>query len=180
MLKRIMCVLVVSLALGFATMAQGADAYLGYVYTRQTYGGATLNLDGGVGQVAVYPVSWLGFAGEFSGSAASTINGVGTAGTLYIYMGGPRLGYRHGPIQPYVQALFGGATLDPTLQTVLGASSPNSFAMAIGGGVDLKVAHHFAIRLGQLDYLMTDLNSPHSARFVQNNFRYSTGLVFRF
>jgi hypothetical protein len=181
MLKRIGCLLVVSLALGVATMAQAsADAYVGYIYTRQNYFGNTLNLNGGDFQITVYPARWFGIVGEVTGSEAHSIDGVGTNGALFTYMGGPRISFRYGPVQPYVQALFGGATVDPTLQANIGASSPNTFASAVGGGVDIRAAHHFYIRVGQLDYLMTDFNSPHAVRFVQNNFRYSGGFVFRF
>jgi len=181
MLKRIGCLLVVSLALGVAAQAQAsADVYFGYLYTRQTYFGNSVNLNGGDFQIAAYPVAWFGFVGEVTGSEAHTIDGTPANGALYTYMGGPRVAFHYGPVQPYVQALFGGATLDPTLQANLGASSPNSFATAVGGGVDLRAGHHFFIRLGQLDYLMTDFNSPHAVRFAQNNFRYTGGFVFRF
>jgi hypothetical protein len=45
----------------------------------------------------------------------------------------------------------------------------------VGGGVDLKVVHHFAIRLIQADYLFS-----HFAGGTQNNVRLSTGFVLRF
>jgi hypothetical protein len=81
-----------------------------------------------------------------------------------------------------VQGLFGGYHTSRSMAQVQGAANSNSFAMAIGGGVDLKVSHHFAIRLAQVDYFMTRLDnsllSPSS--FSQNNFRYSGGIVFRF
>jgi hypothetical protein len=180
MLKRIGCLLVVSLALGIAAQAQSADVYFGYVYTRQTYFGNTVNLNGGDFQIAGYPTRWFGIVGEVTGSEVYSIDGVRTNGAMFTYMGGPRVTAHYGPVQPYFQVLVGGATLNPTLQSDLGASSPNSIAVAVGGGVDLRAAHHFFVRLGQVDYLMTDFNSPHSVRFAQNNFRYSAGLVFRF
>lgn len=173
------------LLFGFAASAQDyskADVYVGYQYTRQHYGpGATFNMNGGVGQIAVYPTSWIGLVGEISGNAVGSIHGfTGSGGTLYSYMGGPRLTYRHGPIQPYVQALFGVAQLDGTLQARLGSSSSTAFSTAIGGGLEARLARHFGIRIIQGDYFLTRFTNPINARFTQNNFRLSSGLVLRF
>ena len=184
MFRRIALLLSLSLVFAFSASAQDskADAYLGYQYTRQTYGpGTSFNMNGGVGQIAVYPTKWFGIVGEVSGNAVGNIHGfTGSGGTLYSYMGGARFSFRHGPLQPYVQGLFGAGQLDSTLQARLGASSSTAYAMAIGGGLDLKVAHHFAYRLIQGDYFLTRFTNPLNARFSQNNFRLSTGLVLRF
>jgi len=184
MFQKIALLLSLSLMFGFSAAAQDskADAYLGYQYTRQSYtAGTTFNLNGGVGQIVVYPTSWLGIVGEVSGSTVGNITGFnGNGGALYSYMGGARIAFRHGPLQPYVQGLFGVAQLDSTLQTRLGSASSTAYAMGLGGGMDLKVAHHFAVRLIQGDYFLTRFTNPLNARFSQNNFRLSSGLVFRF
>ena len=60
------------------------------------------------------------------------------------------------------------------------STSNNSFAMAIGGGVDVKVAHRFSIRPVQVDYLMTHFNELGTGAQNQNNLRVSTGVVFHF
>jgi Outer membrane protein beta-barrel domain len=183
MFRKIALLLSLSLLLGFSAAAQNskADVYVGYQYTRQTYTGTTFNMNGGVGQIAVYPTSWLGFVGEVSGNAVGNITGfTGSGGTLYSYMGGPRLSFRHGPLQPYVQGLFGLGQLDATLQARLASPKSTAYAMAVGGGLDLKVAPHFAVRLIQGDYFLTRFTNPLNARFSQNNFRLSTGLVLRF
>ena len=182
MIRRLVCLLTFTLLFGFAASAQDkADIYLGYAYTRQTYGNGinSFNMNGGIGQLAYTP-RWFGFVGEFGGSDVRTINGAPASGQLYSYMAGPRLSFRHGPLQPYVQGLFGAAHLSTSLQAALGATSANSFAMAVGGGLDLKMSKHFAVRLAQVDYFMTQLTSPSSVRFTRNNFRYSGGIVFRF
>jgi outer membrane protein with beta-barrel domain len=185
MFRKIALLLSLSLLLGFSASAQDskADVYVGYQYTRQMYTpGTSFNMNGGVGQIAVYPTSWLGIVGEISGNAVGNIHAPfnGSGGTLYSYIGGPRIAFRHGPLQPYVQGLFGIGQLDSTLQARLGSPSSTAFATAIGGGLDLKVAHHFAIRLVQGDYFLTRFTNPLNARFSQNNFRLSTGLVLRF
>ena len=94
---------------------------------------------------------------------------------MYTYMGGPRATFRQGRIQPYVQVLVGGARFSTSFVQGSGPASTNSFAAAFGGGVDLKVVHHFAIRLVQVDYLFT-----HFTGATQNNLRESSGFVFRF
>jgi opacity protein-like surface antigen len=181
-MRRLVCFLAVSLLFGFGAAAQEkADVFLGYSYVHQTYGtGNSFNLNGGVAQIAAYPTSWLGLVGEFGGYKPGNILSTSTSGEEFSYLLGPRIAFRHGPLQPYVQALFGGDHLSQGLQTKLGAASANSFAMAVGGGLDLKVSSHFAIRLAQVDYFLTQLTSPTNVRFNQNNFRYSGGIVIRF
>jgi hypothetical protein len=49
-----------------------------------------------------------------------------------------------------------------------------SFAMALGGGVDLRVGKRIDLRLIQFDYTPTFFGSGR-----QNNFRISTGVVFK-
>jgi outer membrane protein OmpA-like peptidoglycan-associated protein len=59
--------------------------------------------------------------------------------------------------------------------------SENKLALTAGGGLDLTVRHHLAIRLIQAEYLMTrfdDFNTGSTA--TQNDVRLSSGLVFRF
>jgi peptidoglycan-associated lipoprotein len=67
-------------------------------------------------------------------------------------------------------------------------SSSNSFAMAFGGGVDVGLTRHIAIRAAQLDYLRTQYSPTEALAFGlstnsnsrQNSFRYSGGIVFNF
>jgi hypothetical protein len=170
MVRKIGLSLVLCLLFGFSASAQGskADAYVGFQYTKVS-GSTVPNFTGGVGQFAYNPSKWLGVVGEVSGAADTD----GRRSAMYTFMGGPRATLRQGRIQPYVQVLIGGARLNAVVQG-LGATSTNSFAAAVGGGVDLKVVHHFAIRLVQVDYLFTHFGA------TQNNLRISSGLVFRF
>ena len=186
MFRKIALLLSLSLLLGFSASAQDtpkADLYVGYQYTRQMYTpGTSFNMNGGIGQIVVYPTRWLGIVGEISGNAVGNIHAPfnGSGGTLYSYMGGARIAFRHGPLQPYIQALVGAGQLDSTLQARLGSPSSFAFAAAFGGGLDIRVAHHFAIRAVQGDYFLTDFTNPINVRFTQNNFRLSSGLVLRF
>ncbi len=59
--------------------------------------------------------------------------------------------------------------------------SENTFAMTAGGGLDLRVHRHFAIRVIQAEYLMTRFTSYTTGTTgTQNDMRLSSGIVFRF
>jgi hypothetical protein len=53
-----------------------------------------------------------------------------------------------------------------------------AFATAAGGGIDVRVSRHFAVRPVQAEYFLTKFRDGANNR--QNNFRYSAGIVFRF
>lgn len=95
---------------------------------------------------------------------------------LFTYMFGPRFNFRHSRLTPYAQALFGGAHLwnDPNYQT-----TKDGFAMAFGGGLDVRVTNHVAIKPVQVEYVYTRLNSNSGFGSYQNDIRYSAGIVFR-
>ncbi len=52
-------------------------------------------------------------------------------------------------------------------------------AVLAGGGVSLRATKSIAVRLVQLDYLMTRFVTPHDEH-LQNGFRVSTGIIFTF
>lgn len=56
-------------------------------------------------------------------------------------------------------------------------SDAESMALQVGGGADLMLSRHFAVRLIQADWLRTQL--PNGAANVQNNLQLGAGLVFR-
>jgi len=95
-----------------------------------------------------------------------------------------------------VHALFGGNHIGVDASALLPspAFSENAFAMALGGGLDVKLTRHFGLRLGQFDYLYTRQCTNVPFNFVsesaacqlgvagappahQNNFRFATGIV---
>jgi hypothetical protein len=57
-------------------------------------------------------------------------------------------------------------------------SDASSFALQIGGGADLDLSPHFAVRLFHADWLRTQL--PNGTTNIQNNLRLGAGIVFRF
>jgi len=61
------------------------------------------------------------------------------------------------------------------------ATSNNVFATALGGGVDVRLTDHIAVKPIQVEYFMTQLPSAATnLHYAQNNLRYSAGVVFRF
>lgn len=177
-----------------------AELFLGYSYVRvmptMSDGNRLLWLNGGSTSLALNLNRYLGVVFDFGGMDDSKIrlnNGSNalfdSSGTVFTYLGGPRVSFRNrGRLTPFVQALFGAAhagqvTLSGNCMAQGCAPLPSEtdFAMTAGGGLDVRISHHFALRLVQAEYLMTnfkDINSGKNA--MQNDMRLSTGIVFRF
>jgi hypothetical protein len=54
----------------------------------------------------------------------------------------------------------------------------NSFALQVGGGVDIGLSRHFAVRAVQADWIRTQF--PNSTTNIQNTLRIGAGVVLRF
>jgi peptidoglycan-associated lipoprotein len=57
------------------------------------------------------------------------------------------------------------------------SSSANSFALEMGGGMNLPLSRHINVRAFEVDWLRTEL--PNSTTNIQNNLRVGAGFVFR-
>ena len=160
---------------------------LNYSFTRMNPGGSlsSYNENGGHGYAEYNLNKVVGLVADLGGSYVGSANGVQLNNTTFTYLFGPRFNWRHSRYTPYVQTLFGGARftngLNPAASNPLLGTSQNNFAAAFGGGLDVAVSHHIAVKPFQVDYLMTqfDPGSGYS-RNVANNLRYSAGVVFRF
>lgn len=110
---------------------------------------------------------FLGITGDFSGVYKSR-HGIDTS--VYTYTVGPVLQARLPVVQPFVHALFGGASVTG------GGVSDNAFAMFLGGGLDLGFRKGIAFRIVQADWMMTKF-----ANETQNKQgRVSAGIVIKF
>ncbi len=138
-------------------------------------------MNGGAGWFGYNFGRSLMLVGEVGSQYASDINS--TTGDLRLtsfLVGLRRTWHRGHRISPFGQLLLGGAhasgALTPTPAGLAG--SANAFAMAAGGGVDVKIMRHVALRLVQADYYLTRFDN--SVNDHQNNLRIGAGLVFRF
>jgi hypothetical protein len=134
--------------------AQSVDVSVGYSYFHLG-GGADLNQNGASGSVSYNPNHYFGIVGDFGGYHGNETFPNGAGGNVnvsvntYTYMFGPRI-MAHNPTNftPFVQFLLGGGHI--TVGS--GGGSTNNFAYSVGGGVDIGVLPHLAIR-PQLDYV---------------------------
>jgi outer membrane immunogenic protein len=164
----------------FERMELGAN--YNYVRTNAPPGGCgCFSMSGGSGWFGYNFARSLALVGEVGSQRASNIDGTAADLTLTSFLGGPR--YTLHPskrIVPFAQLLLGGAHASGALTpgTSGAAGSANSFAMTAGGGVDVKLASHIALRAFQVDYYLTRFDNRVNSE--QNNFRISAGIVFRF
>jgi opacity protein-like surface antigen len=156
-------------------------AHFTTVVTDGTDPSFSLNFNGGSGEVAYNVTNWLGIVGDIGGyttNSTPSLNGVrfNVNTNVISYMFGPRINFRQfGRVTPFVNGLFGGARL---ADSFVNTGSENAFAMAAGGGLDIKMSEHIYIRPVQAEYFMTTFKDLNNNR--QNNFRYSAGIVLKF
>jgi opacity protein-like surface antigen len=163
------------------------------------------SLNGLGGGVALYLKKWFAIAGDFesygsnslaafvfpSGKIRGCPNGCAiiAQGNLSTYnaLAIAKLRARH--FEPFFEAGFGGAhtnlyaNLYDNCTGCLGEKSPNnnSFDFIVGGGIDVPLTHHIAVRPGEFDFLRTNFSNAFTPGYPnQNNFRYFIGIVARF
>jgi opacity protein-like surface antigen len=138
---------------------------------------------------------------------ANNVTGNGVDHTLVNFVIGPRYTFtKHSRWMPFAQALFGGARasssagitvlpggivwppvgliVPPGTLPPVGASinaDRTGFAMIVGGGLDIKVSKHIAVRPIGADYYLARLPNFFTGNDTnQNHFRYSAGVNFLF
>jgi opacity protein-like surface antigen len=154
-----------------------------HVRASSTTGLGSQSLQGGdlsVSHKVKWP--WLRIAGDIgyntSGYRSSDVIGIKVNGHQTSLLFGPRLVLPLGRLSPYGQALFGVAHANAgEFDTSKGQWA---FAWAVGGGLDFRLTHHWALRPIQLEYLRTNFSELESGMLRQDDFRASTGIVFRF
>jgi hypothetical protein len=143
------------------------DASVGYSYFRLG-GSGGINQNGISGSVAYNPNNWLGIVGDFGGYHASP---GGVSFNTYTYLFGPRVSLRSSSkYSPFAQFLLGGSRF----AVGSGGGSSNQFAYSFGGGVDVGLLAHLALR-PQLDYI-----GLRSSGQTANCTRLSVGFVVHF
>lgn len=143
-------------------------------------GCACFYMQGGRAEVDFRLHHWLSAVAEVGGAHANKINSSGDSVGRITYLVGPRVTYRSNRrFSGFAQTLFGGAHgFDGYFPSPTNSSSTaNSISFSTGGGMDLSLSDHLAVRILQADYLYTQL--PNAAGDRQNNLRIGAGIVFR-
>ncbi len=174
------------LSVPFAAMAQPGyppvEVFGGYSYFRANP--EEFNLNGWNASIAGNVTNWFGIQWDFSGHYGHPTDQFGRSISgihidNYTFMMGPRLAYRAGSFTPFAHFLLGAARAG-TRDVSFGNTSDWALAAVIGGGVDLNVSRSVAVRMAQVDYLMTRFDTgDFFGDNRQNNFRFSAGIVFK-
>jgi hypothetical protein len=109
--------------------------------------------------------SWLGGVADVDGHYGTL---AGFSANQHDYLFGPQVSLP-APLSPFAHVLIGGSHVG------VGGGSSNSFASAIGFGIDTTVAPQISWRIVQIDYIHTHLFNT-----GENNTRVSTGIVVHF
>ncbi len=138
------------------------------------------NMNGGNVEGALHLYRGFSAVEEFSGENTASVNNGGRGLSLVSFAAGPRFSFSfHRKFAPFAQDLFGVAhgfnSYFPVSSGTAGAAT--GFAMIAGGGFDVRIARHLAIRPIEADYFLTKL--PNGINEAQNNLRLSAGLVLR-
>jgi hypothetical protein len=138
-------------------------------------------MQGGTFELSANVSHGFGLAMNIAGSEASNILGTGIDLNLLTTTFGPRYTWnkRSGKFAVFGQGLIGESHGWNSLFPATGGATTdfNSFALQVGGGVDVRLSRHFAIRAIQADWLRTQF--PNATTNVQNNLRLGAGVVFR-
>jgi OmpA family len=143
---------------------------------------------GATGSFAYNVNKWLGLTGEIGAYSfdrqITILDNLGNSteatlkGSQQTYLFGPRLNWRHfDHFVPFAEFLAG---VGHGGSQLTGDNGQSTFALALGGGVDIVLTKTLAWRFVQADYLMTNYSGTLlGSDGRQNNFRIGTGLVLR-
>ena len=117
---------------------------------------------------------WFGGTLDIRGHyARPEVQGVKNNERMYTLMYGPRFSFRQAgaSFTPFTHVLFGVAHMKVNVSPGPSASK-YSFAVAGGGGLDIKFSNNAAVRVIQADYLRADTLGTN-----KNSFRVSAGVI---
>lgn len=167
--------------------------------------------NGGGGQFVLNLGKWIGAVADVGAVHNGNIGGYHLDSTFTNFLFGPRIPIRvSNRVIPYFQTLFGGVyastsvkvtlppgtvVIPPVVMPVNSTAATNlndavavrasanqtAFAMAVGGGLDIKLNRWVSLRPIGLDYYMMRLQNLRSMNDNnQHCLRYTTGLNFTF
>jgi len=113
-----------------------------------------------------------------------------SAGNMFTYLFGPVVRVPSKKVSVFGEILFGGS--NTTLYTDLtntvianggklsASATQHPFTMALGGGLDVNLNKRVALRLGEVDWVLTRYTNIFTNTNNQNSFRYLGGIVLKF
>lgn len=188
-LKTVLPALALAGAMATASPAQSAPApqrsELEVAFTYQSTHSDVVNgsgfwMQGGAAQIHGRFFGGWGAVADIAGAHIANINSTGVGLNLITAAFGPRYTFSRRRCEVYGQGLLGQAWgMNSVFPSPTGANAvANSMAVKAGGGMNLSLKQHFALRLFELDYLRTQL--PNSTNNVQNYLTIGAGMVLRF
>ncbi len=163
-------------------MPHRADVSVGYNFIRANAPPGTcvcFQMNGGVASGAFHLTHGLSVAAEFTGGHADNISSLGQNLTLTTYTFGPRYTFSHKRFAPFGEALFGAAHASDSYfpQGASYNTTASSFALDLGGGLDVEVNRRFAVRAVEAQYLRTGF--PNGSTNQENHLMIGAGVVVK-
>jgi hypothetical protein len=162
---------------GYSYLQNNLSSTISPFYFPPTTFGSNFSLNGWQASITEKATDWLGLTQEFGGYyGTKQLRGANNHFSTFSILSGPRFYYPGlKGVTPFVHALFGYDQTKVELKGTGLKTTVSSYAMAFGGGLDVKVKRGLALRLIQVDYYRPQLLGS-----SQNDLRFSTGVVFRF
>lgn len=189
--KTVLPALLLTGAMTTASLAQNAPAprqpslELAFTYTAtasKPVNGSDFWMQGGGAQIHGQFYGGWGVVADLSGAHSANINASGVGLDLVTGTFGPRYTWTpaRGRYSLYGEGLVGEAWgMNSVFPNPAGANTvANSLAVKAGGGVNVNLARHLALRAIEAHYLRTQL--PNGNANVQNNLQLGAGVVLRF
>ena len=143
------------------------ELFGGYSYFLSDAGGSAVSFHGTELSIAENINRWFGGALDVSSHWNSGVN-------VTTFMYGPVFSSRRNPrITPFVHVMGGGVRGGVGYLGISRART--TIGLQAGGGFDVRITKDLAMRVLQVDYVLSNFSGSHQA-----NFRGSIGLVYRF
>jgi opacity protein-like surface antigen len=186
------CCICLVILLGVTANAQSRDTpaveiYGGYANLSEN------SMHGWNASVAINANPWFAVVADFGGHRKNRrtdviFGSVESKSRINTFLFGPRISLRKNQaVTPFAHLLVGVARSKASANIagipfpdVAFSDTQNSFALAAGGGLDVRLNDRFALRLMQIEYLQTRFSE---ARFLdqrQHQARVSGGLIIKF
>ena len=204
----IMAALLPSALMASSTEVEPYESFFGFSFVRFNPNSSILpsfNAPGGDYQFVYNVNSRVGVVADLGAVTKGELNHFGVDSTVVHFTAGPRFKF-HGEsrFQPFAQMLFGGAYSTASTKVILPSGvagvpaagfivnpdlpvaarlvvSRAGFSMLAGGGIDIKISKHVAMRPVGVDYYLVRLPGPLTGNpQTVGNFRYSAGVNFLF